>query len=186
MFYFLYFVVTGKHNVHTNPINTAATIIWGPLSSGQQSRQWSAFVRPYCDGAIVVCCRARGDYIPLPCCPTENSTKDVRFIKRSISHHCGCEERKSITYLFITKSTGRKELLTGRATKRKKGTCHFVFNPHFRVIYINLFCSRHWRSLRNLATSLVSSIRSIVSLIFLLFLFILIAALLGMQIFGGK
>ncbi|XP_022780550.1 voltage-dependent N-type calcium channel subunit alpha-1B-like isoform X2 [Stylophora pistillata] len=46
--------------------------------------------------------------------------------------------------------------------------------------------TRHWRSLRNLATSLVSSIKSIVSLIFLLFLFILIAALLGMQIFGGK
>lgn len=47
-------------------------------------------------------------------------------------------------------------------------------------------CVRHWRSLRNLATSLVSSIKSIVSLIFLLFLFILITALLGMQIFGGK
>nr|XP_058951235.1 voltage-dependent N-type calcium channel subunit alpha-1B-like isoform X1 [Pocillopora verrucosa]XP_058951236.1 voltage-dependent N-type calcium channel subunit alpha-1B-like isoform X1 [Pocillopora verrucosa]XP_058951237.1 voltage-dependent N-type calcium channel subunit alpha-1B-like isoform X1 [Pocillopora verrucosa]XP_058951238.1 voltage-dependent N-type calcium channel subunit alpha-1B-like isoform X1 [Pocillopora verrucosa] len=46
--------------------------------------------------------------------------------------------------------------------------------------------TRHWRSLRNLATSLVSSIKSIVSLIFLLFLFILIAALLGMQIFGGR
>ncbi|KAJ7334442.1 Voltage-dependent L-type calcium channel subunit alpha-1D [Desmophyllum pertusum] len=46
--------------------------------------------------------------------------------------------------------------------------------------------TRHWSRLRNLATSLVSSIKSIVSLIFLLFLFILIAALLGMQIFGGK
>ena len=63
--------------------------------------------------------------------------------------------------------------------------CAFDKVSSFLSEYL-LSCYRHWRSLRNLATSLVSSIKSIVSLIFLLFLFILIAALLGMQIFGGK
>ena len=46
-------------------------------------------------------------------------------------------------------------------------------------------CSRYWSSLRNLLVSLVSSMKSIISLLLLLFLFILIAALLGMQLFGG-
>ena len=44
---------------------------------------------------------------------------------------------------------------------------------------------RYWSSLRNLLVSLVSSMKSIISLLLLLFLFILIAALLGMQLFGG-
>jgi hypothetical protein len=40
--------------------------------------------------------------------------------------------------------------------------------------------------LRNLVVSLLNSMRSIASLLLLLGLFIIIAALLGMQLFGGK
>lgn len=40
--------------------------------------------------------------------------------------------------------------------------------------------------MRNLVASLLNSMRSIASLLLLLALFIMIAALLGMQMFGGK
>ena len=74
-----------------------------------------------------------------------------------------------------------------KATENPTQRTSFLFEKKLWFQLMILFLSfRHWRSLRNLATSLVSSIKSIVSLIFLLFLFILIAALLGMQIFGGK
>jgi voltage-dependent calcium channel L type alpha-1D len=46
--------------------------------------------------------------------------------------------------------------------------------------------TRYWTSLRNLVVSLLNSMRSIASLLLLLGLFIIIAALLGMQLFGGK
>ena len=46
--------------------------------------------------------------------------------------------------------------------------------------------TRYWTSLRNLVVSLLTSMRSIASLLLLLGLFIIIAALLGMQLFGGK
>jgi voltage-dependent calcium channel L type alpha-1D len=46
--------------------------------------------------------------------------------------------------------------------------------------------NRYWTSLRNLVVSLLNSMRSIASLLLLLGLFIIIAALLGMQLFGGK
>jgi voltage-dependent calcium channel L type alpha-1D len=46
--------------------------------------------------------------------------------------------------------------------------------------------TRYWTSLRNLVVSLLNSMRSIASLLLLLALFIIIAALLGMQLFGGK
>ena len=46
--------------------------------------------------------------------------------------------------------------------------------------------SRYWDSMGNLVKSLVNSIASIAALLVLLMLSIFIAALLGMQIFGGK
>jgi voltage-dependent calcium channel L type alpha-1D len=46
--------------------------------------------------------------------------------------------------------------------------------------------TRYWSSLRNLVISLLNSMKSIASLLLLLALFIIIAALLGMQLFGGK
>ncbi|XP_027584708.2 voltage-dependent L-type calcium channel subunit alpha-1S isoform X2 [Pipra filicauda] len=46
--------------------------------------------------------------------------------------------------------------------------------------------TRYWTSLSNLVASLLNSVRSIASLLLLLFLFITVAALLGMQLFGGK
>ncbi len=46
--------------------------------------------------------------------------------------------------------------------------------------------TRYWSSLRNLVISLMNSMKSIASLLLLLSLFIIIAALLGMQMFGGR
>ena len=46
--------------------------------------------------------------------------------------------------------------------------------------------SRYWDSMGNLVKSLVNSIASIAALLVLLMLSIFIAALLGMQIFGGR
>ena len=46
--------------------------------------------------------------------------------------------------------------------------------------------SRYWDSMGNLVKSLVNSIASIAALLILLMLSIFIAALLGMQIFGGR
>ena len=49
-----------------------------------------------------------------------------------------------------------------------------------------MMTSRYWDSMGNLVKSLVNSIASIAALLVLLMLSIFIAALLGMQIFGGR
>jgi len=46
--------------------------------------------------------------------------------------------------------------------------------------------TRYWEDMNDFATALLNSISNILSLLLLLFIFILIAALLGMQAFGGK
>ena len=46
--------------------------------------------------------------------------------------------------------------------------------------------TRYWEDMNDLANALINSIGSILSLLVLLFIFMVIAALLGMQLFGGR